>query len=106
MAILVPGIASRLQVPDTLFLLEQTRPDLLLLRTLATNVILWDDIAPTETWLINQLPPVLRSHAPQFETNPALISADENAIATIKLSYTNIIAGKFTFFYSSILYNT
>lgn len=52
--------AARIQIPDTRFLLMSARPDLLLVRVLSRNLILWDSIEPTEEWLTQQLPPVLR----------------------------------------------
>lgn len=45
------SIAARLAVPDTLILLDQVRPDILLIRTLAKNLVLWEDIAPTSAWV-------------------------------------------------------
>lgn len=54
------SIAARLAVPDTLILLDQVRPDILLIRTLAKNLVLWEDIAPTSAWIEQQeVPPQL-----------------------------------------------
>ena len=36
------GVASRLALPDTHFLLDYVRPDMLLLRVVARALVLWD----------------------------------------------------------------
>jgi len=90
------GIASKLEIPTTLFLLEQIRPDLLLLRTMAKNLILWDSIVPTDQWILLQLPPFVRNVASTLETNPNMILAmDEENGETLKQSYVNIVSGTF-----------
>ncbi|QWU86664.1 hypothetical protein CA3LBN_000882 [Candidozyma haemuli] len=53
-------IARKLEVPDSEHLLDYVRPDLLLLRTVAKNVILWDQIRATTQWVDSQIPEVLR----------------------------------------------
>lgn len=55
------SVASQLAVPDTLILLDYVRPDILLVRTLARNLVLWDDISPTAAWIEErQVPEQLR----------------------------------------------
>lgn len=46
--------------PDTTYLLDFVRPDLLLLRIIARGLILWDDILPTQDWLDHQFPKSLK----------------------------------------------
>ena len=41
------SIARWMDAPETVFLLEFVRPDLLLLRTLAKGLIMWDQISPS-----------------------------------------------------------
>jgi anaphase-promoting complex subunit 1 len=53
--------AARLTVPSTQFALDYVRPDFLLLRICAKNIILWDSIVPTQAWVNTQLPPLLKS---------------------------------------------
>ena len=48
--------------PDSAFLLDSIRPDFLLLRTVARNLIMWKYILPTQSWLINQLSNLLKSN--------------------------------------------
>ena len=53
-------MASTLQLPDTHFLLDYIRPDLLLLRVVSRSLILWNDICPTSDWIDSQIPTVVR----------------------------------------------
>ena len=48
--------------PDSAFLLDSIRPDFLLLRTVARNLIMWKYILPSQTWLISQLSNILKSN--------------------------------------------
>jgi anaphase-promoting complex subunit 1 len=50
------AIAQRLAVPETTALIEYVRPDLLFLRTVAKNLVLWDSIEPTNKWIASQFP--------------------------------------------------
>lgn len=54
------AIAHWMKPPDTYYLLDLVRPDLLLLRIIARGLILWDDIDCTENWLYNQFPSTLK----------------------------------------------
>ncbi|KTW29239.1 hypothetical protein T552_04105 [Pneumocystis carinii B80] len=53
-------VAKKIEIPATEHLLDYVRPDILLLRVLAKNCILWDKIDCTFEWIKNQLPPILR----------------------------------------------
>ena len=53
-------IASSLALPDTHFLLEFVRPDLLTLRLVARSLILWDEVLPSLEWIESQVPTVVR----------------------------------------------
>ncbi|CAI5704987.1 unnamed protein product [Peronospora effusa] len=44
-------VAAQLAVPDTLILLDYVRPDILLVRTLAKNLVMWNSILPTTEWI-------------------------------------------------------
>ncbi|KAK9458888.1 uncharacterized protein V1516DRAFT_666543 [Lipomyces oligophaga] len=56
-------IASFLDVPATSVLFQFVRPDLLLLRTIAVNLILWDKIGKSLDWVIQKVRPFLRDKA-------------------------------------------
>lgn len=53
-------VAAKLRVPSAEPLLDYIRPDLLLLRSLARNLVLWDQIQPTKTWVESEIPALLR----------------------------------------------
>jgi len=50
------AMARKLEVPETAALMEYIRPDLLFLRTVAKNMVLWDSIEPTNKWISSQFP--------------------------------------------------
>lgn len=54
-------IADKLEVPDSEHLLDYIRPDLLLLRTAAKNIIMWDQMRATTQWVESQFPDVLKA---------------------------------------------
>ncbi|KAI9028253.1 hypothetical protein CLU79DRAFT_832662 [Phycomyces nitens] len=49
-------VAKRIYGNQLEYHINSVRPDILLLRVLAKNLILWDDIRPTDKWLDQQLP--------------------------------------------------
>lgn len=53
------SVAARLALPETHFLLDYVRPDLLLLRVIARSLVLWDDVQPSAEWVHRQLPSIL-----------------------------------------------
>ena len=54
------SIAASLQLPDTHFLLDYIRPDLLSLRVISRSLILWNDIQPTSSWIDSQIPIIVK----------------------------------------------
>ena len=54
------SVASILKLPDTHFLLDYIRPDLLALRVLAKSLILWN-VEPTAEWIDSQVPSVVKN---------------------------------------------
>ncbi|KAI6229914.1 Anaphase-promoting complex subunit 1 [Aphelenchoides fujianensis] len=56
-------IAKRLAVPDKTRAIGLIRPDVVMLRTLAAALVMFDSIAPYADWLADQIPEVLREHA-------------------------------------------
>ena len=49
-------MAAKLSVPQTPQLMEYVRPDLLFLRTVTKNLVMWDSIGPTKSWVSKQFP--------------------------------------------------
>ncbi|GMR35215.1 hypothetical protein PMAYCL1PPCAC_05410, partial [Pristionchus mayeri] len=56
------NIAESLSLPNTIYELEGIRPDLVSVRVLAKALVEWDEIAPTENWLMAQIPPVIKKY--------------------------------------------
>ena len=77
-------IARKVDIPDTLHQFDYVRPDIFLLRTVARNLIMWDDIQPTTRWMKKQLPFVYQ-HKHKLTTIRILTSED--------LPFFNIVAG-------------
>ncbi|KAK9446861.1 uncharacterized protein V1518DRAFT_422840 [Limtongia smithiae] len=56
-------LAGKLDVPETEVLFEYVRPDLLLLRTLASRLVMWSTIGKTTKWVTTSVRPFLRQRA-------------------------------------------
>jgi hypothetical protein len=102
------SVAAQLAVPDTLVLLEYVRPDLLLIRELAKNLVLWNQICPTPDWIEQQEVPsqllesyqILQKQCVKDGLQSAAgAPADSSALPThadhqtICEAYANIVAG-------------
>jgi anaphase-promoting complex subunit 1 len=70
-------IASRVALPTTRYLLDYVRPDMVLLRVLGYNMIMWNTIEPTEEWIERQIP-------------ESILHDMDDHIRTV---YANVIAG-------------
>ncbi|GFP54899.1 negative regulator of mitosis [Trichoderma asperellum] len=54
-------VARKIDVPDSVLQFDYVRPDILLLRTMTRNLILWSQIEPTFDWIQRSLPAPYRS---------------------------------------------
>ena len=54
-------VAEKLFIPQTMHQLDRVPPDLILLRVLSRNLILWDDILPSIEWIRSTLPSFLKT---------------------------------------------
>lgn len=54
-------VARKIGVPTSVLQFDYIRPDILLLRTVARNMILWSKIEPTYEWVQKNLPNIYRS---------------------------------------------
>jgi hypothetical protein len=95
-------IAARVAIPDTHFLLDYVRPDLLMLREIARNLILWDSINASSNWVRSEVPAVVRDSMDILERQQEM--AREDAVAAsemridfdvvgIKQAHANVVAG-------------
>ncbi|CEG47463.1 Anaphase-promoting complex (APC), subunit 1 (meiotic check point regulator/Tsg24) [Plasmopara halstedii] len=95
------AVAAQLAVPDTLILLDHIRPDILLVRTLAKNLIMWNEISPTKEWIEqNEIPAQLlqeytsiqkRKGGTQVKNSTG--PASHADLSSICEAYANIAAG-------------
>ncbi|PRQ70979.1 anaphase promoting complex subunit 1 [Rhodotorula toruloides] len=63
-------VAEMLEIPSTPRNLDYVRPDLLLLRTICRNLILWDQVAKSKEWVESQLLPFLGGEAAASAKTP------------------------------------
>ena len=54
------SIASMLDLPNTHYLLDFVRPDLLALRVISRSLVLWDEVEPTREWIDTRIPDVIK----------------------------------------------
>lgn len=98
------SIAAQLAVPDTLILLDAVRPDILLVRTLATNLVLWHSVEPTVAWIEDaQVPAQLLEAYRALERAPHGAATRRSTVSTaasihsdaqsICEAYANVVAG-------------
>lgn len=52
--------AACFTVPSTRYALDLVRPDFIMLRVLAKNLVMWDSVQPTGAWLSSQLPDIIK----------------------------------------------
>lgn len=53
-------IARKLAVPFEIYSISLIRPDVIMLRTLASCLIMFDSISNRSDWVMKQIPPILR----------------------------------------------
>lgn len=82
------AVAGWMAAPETQYLLDMVRPDFLLLRTLASGLILWSDICPTKAWIASHIPEVVATYA--FQRSSEDVDVDYE---TMSQAFCNILAG-------------
>ncbi|KAH0609631.1 uncharacterized protein H6S33_013117 [Morchella sextelata] len=80
------GLARKVDVPDTIHLFDYVRPDIFLLRTIARNLIMWDNIQGSFSWIRRSLVPFLRGRYKLNMTDVFELDSED-------LPFFNIIAG-------------
>lgn len=92
------AVAESLLMPQTFYSMESVRPAFLLVKTLCKNLILWDDIECSESWVDSQIPMLIKDiYANDINTVEARyqqkLIEDGIDYSTAALCYINIIAG-------------
>ena len=86
------AIAGWMKAPNTPYLLNQVRPDFLLLRTIAYGLILWDDVMPSSEWVLSNVPETVLKHIDRYE-QLSLMEDDNVDYETMYQAYFNLLAG-------------
>ncbi|PWN18348.1 hypothetical protein BCV69DRAFT_263791 [Microstroma glucosiphilum] len=82
--------ASKIPLPSSPAELDKHRPDVLLIHSLARNLIMWNTMTPSQDWLHSVVPQFLRGTSKQ--TKPswytlALINIESGALFALSLKY-------------------
>lgn len=79
-------VADIMTIPDTVATLNLIQPNFLLVRTIARNLIMWENIRPTQKWLVDQIP---KSIMDAMEKREPFTAVDD----AIELAYYHITSG-------------
>ncbi|KAH9702559.1 Anaphase-promoting complex subunit 1 [Citrus sinensis] len=85
------AIVSRLSIPNTHFDLQYVRPDFIMLRVIARNLIMWSRVYPSEDWIQSQIPEIVKSNVEALRDDTS--DVDEMDAETFVQAYVNIVAG-------------
>ncbi|BAB11545.1 meiotic check point regulator-like protein [Arabidopsis thaliana] len=84
-------IFSKLSIPQTHYDLECVRPDFIMLRVIARNLIMWSRICPTCDWIQSQVPEVVKNGISQLRDD--MDNMYEVDVEALVQAYVNIVAG-------------
>nr|CDJ98477.1 Proteasome cyclosome domain containing protein [Haemonchus contortus] len=70
------AIARELELPATISMLEEIRPDVIFVRVLARSLVLWDMIQPTCEWIDKQIPDIIHEYAQTVLKFPSTVEVD------------------------------
>ncbi|KAJ3387006.1 Anaphase-promoting complex subunit 1 [Entophlyctis sp. JEL0112] len=88
-------VAGILRIPETSHMLDYVRSDLLMIRTLSRNLIMWKNIKPSEEWVESQIPSYIRDCYSLFETDDGSFESHRHAMHHIVAGACLSIAMKF-----------
>lgn len=84
-------IVARLSIPQTNFELQYLRPDFIMLRVIARNLIMWSRIYPSREWVESQIPRIVKDGIEDLgDDKNEMGEVDEEAVVQ---AYVNIVAG-------------
>ena len=86
-------IAGKVDIPSTVTQFDYVRPDLLLLRTVAKWLILWDEIEPTLQWVYKNYPEEWRQARPRDPCADFKEVMQHKPFATGNIPLYNVLAG-------------
>ncbi|CAN6469882.1 unnamed protein product [Victoria cruziana] len=82
-------VASRLLIPQTCFDLQYVRPDFLMLRLVARNLIMWKNICPSQAWINSQIPEIVKN-SPVY-VNAEFMDNDDADIGALAQAFVNML---------------
>lgn len=85
------AVASRIAIPLTHFGLQYIRPDFIMLRVIARNMIMWSRIHPSNEWVDYQIPEIVKVGIMSLKANSN--DSDEMDVEALVQGYVNIITG-------------
>ncbi|MED6170431.1 hypothetical protein PIB30_030855 [Stylosanthes scabra] len=85
------AIVSRLPIPNTYFDLQYVRPDFIMLRVIARNLIMWSRVHPSKDWVLSQIPQVVKCGVEGLGGDGDDVD-DMDAEAFVQ-AYVNVVAG-------------
>ena len=85
------AVAAQLRLPQSMYMLSCVRPDLIALRVIARNLILWDHVQPSAEWLNAQMP--LHGAPLPVSDNSIDDGADAEAQQALRLAKINATGG-------------
>ncbi|PIA32336.1 hypothetical protein AQUCO_04500142v1 [Aquilegia coerulea] len=84
-------VASRLSIPQTHFDLQYVRPDFIMLRVIARNLIMWSRVQPSKDWVQSQVPEIVKTVITNLGDETS--DFDEIDAEALVQAYVNIVAG-------------
>ncbi|KAL0680619.1 hypothetical protein Bca4012_047466 [Brassica carinata] len=84
-------IFSKLSIPQTHYELECVRPDFIMLRVIARNLIMWSRIHPTSDWIQSQVPEFVKNGVSRLQDD--MDDMYEVDVEALVQAYVNIVAG-------------
>ncbi|KAF3433403.1 hypothetical protein FNV43_RR24505 [Rhamnella rubrinervis] len=85
------AIVSRLSIPQTHFDLQYVRPDLIMLRVIARNLIMWSRVFPSKDWVQSQIPDIVKHGVERLMDDT--VDIDELDAEAFVQAYIHIVAG-------------
>ncbi|KAI3988958.1 hypothetical protein MKX01_016529 [Papaver californicum] len=83
--------ASKLSIPHTHFDLQYVRPDFIMLRVIARNLIMWSRVQPSGEWIQSQIPEIVKIGVANLGDENE--ETDEIDVEALVQAYVNILAG-------------
>ncbi|KAK1284173.1 Anaphase-promoting complex subunit 1 [Acorus calamus] len=84
-------MASRLSIPLTHFDLNYVRPDFIMLRIIARNMIMWNSVYPSGDWIDYQIPAIIKVGVSNLRDEQGDI--EDFDVEALVQGYVNIVTG-------------